>query len=479
MQTAVHRSGPLETNAKLQLTVSRTPLRLNGNLIFAFVIALFALWLASNDRFDRVVPVAFSTCALVGLFLKLVLGACMRFSNLTLPAVFFWAYFVLMSLPSIYVYLEMDHWIRNTYFLAIQSVLATFPLGVLVANICFKNPTARVRRYAQSPLQATAGDIRFSRVVNVLFLAALAVTAFYVAVSQFIPILKLVLDYSSRIDDVSLRFTITELPRAALYCFALSRSLILPLCVLYLYYMSKVRGLRWKRDYLLTFAAAVVIACLSLERAPLMGLCGMLVCGIAVAYMRRPLAAGAMRSYACILGIAILLSGFISAIQYDSEVDVADFRDGIEHFVVNRITLASARTASMAFETFPTSDHLLHGRYIRMFALITGGEYFESRYAPQLVILPVTFVGDLWRNWGWPAVIGGGVAFGFVFQCIQLVLFRRKTVVSAVFQAILMLICIWLIPANTFGIVTTSLLACSTIGGYMAISYSLGKSRRR
>jgi hypothetical protein len=172
------------------------------------------------------------------------------------------------------------------------------------------------------------------------------------------------------------------------------------------------------------------------------------------------------------------LAGFISALQYDSDVTVAEVGDGVRHVVVNRVLLASARAAALAFEEFPTPEHQLGGRYVRMFSILRGGEYLESRYAPRLVILPVSFVGDLWRNWGWPAVLAGGFVVGFLAQCVQQTLFVQKTVIAAVFQAILCLAFIWLIPGNAFGIVTTSLLLGGWAAGWAAIRRSTGEVRR-
>jgi hypothetical protein len=200
-----------------------------------------------------------------------------------------------------------------------------------------------------------------------------------------------------------------------------------------------------------------------------MALCGMLVFGVAIANMHRPLRLRVVVTLAIVVALAVGLAGFISALQYDSDVNLAEIQEGARHVVVNRILLSSASVAALAFEEFPTPEHFLHGRYVRMFNVLSGGEYVESRYAPKLVILPVSFVGDLWRNWGWPAVLAGGAVIGFLAQFAQLSLLVRKTVLAAVFHAILCLLFIWLIPGNAFGIVTTSLLVLAWGCGWRAV----------
>ena len=449
------------------------PLVAAEDMVATAVVVGVTLLLAFTDG-SRRLAWSFGGCAAIGLTLKLLLGPNLRVRYLTIPGAFLAAYFVLMSLAAVYVHGEMDHWVRDTYFLAMQSVLVTFPLGVLAASGCFRGCAARVERYACEALRVTTGDARFSRLVIVVFWMAMGVAAVYVGASEFVPILKLAFDYSSQIDDISLRFTVSELPKVLLFCLALARSLALPFCTLYLFMMSQVGGRRWRRDFVFVFAASTAIACLSLERAPLMALCGMLAFGVAIANMHRPLQMRTVGALGVVAGLALGLAGFISALQYDSEVTVAEVGDGVRHVVVNRVLLASARASALAFEEFPTTEHQLGGRYVRMFNIVRGGEYLESRYAPRLVILPVSFVGDLWRNWGWPAVLAGGALIGFFSQCVQQSLFVHKTVISAVFQAILCLAFIWLIPGNAFGIVTTSLIVGGWVGGYAAIRRSTG-----
>lgn len=443
------------------------------NAVSAAIVIGLNVWISVFSELDSHAGQCFAVGSIVALGAKFLLGPCLQVSNLTIPAMFLLAYFCLMALPSLMIYSEMDHWARSNYLWCIQSVLVTFPAGVLLATSCFSESGKRVEAYAADRLHITPGDVAFRQMVYLVFWVAVGVAGIYIAVSEFIPIMKLFVDYSAEIDDLSLRFSITELPRALLFALALSRSLLIPLCMLYLYFMWVAGGSIWRRDFMFVFLTGMVVACLSLERAPAMVLCCMLLFGVAIANTQRLFRLKALRAYATVASIALVVTGLISAIQYDSEADLGEVQDGVQHVVVNRILLASARTSAMAFEYFPSEDSQLRGQYIRMFCLLTGREYLESRYAPRLVILPVSFVGDLWRNWGWPAVLLGGLVAGFGTQAVQVALLRRKTVISAVFQAILILVWIWLIPGNAFGIVTTSLLLCSSVGGYWAIGKSL------
>jgi hypothetical protein len=453
--------------------------RFTEDAIALICIVCLTSYLVIDRDVTSYVPLVFGCCAGIGWMMKVVLGPSLRISYLTLPAVFLATYFLLMSIASISVYKQMDHYIKDTYFLAIQSVLITFPLGVVFANACFDQPNYRISQFARSRILLTLGDIQLANFVSKAFWAAIGVAIAYVAYVEFVPILKIFFDFSSEIDDISLRFSVTEVPRVLLFCLALSRSLVLPLCVLYLFFMSREGGVSWRHRFYFVFISSLIIASLTLERAPPMALCMMLLFGVALHSPSGPFGVSALRGYAIVLSIALLLTGLISAFQYSSDVNSGDVRAGVEHVVANRILNASALAAAWAFEEFPDTEHQLRGQYVRMFALLSGGEYLESRYAPKFVILPVSFVGDLWRNWGWPAVLIGGCVLGFIFQWIQLTLFYRKNITSSVFQAILMLACIWLIPGNAFGIMTTTLIVGTTVFGYFTIKKSLQTQHKK
>lgn len=392
----------------------------------ACAIALTALiaWLTLSGAVDRGALVAFACCAVGGLAMKWALGPSLSFTRLTLPGVFYATYFALMSLASLYVYVEMESPVRGTYLLAVDSVLLTFPAGVIAASLLFRTPQKQVESYSRSPIMVMPRDVQFSRVVYRVFWISVAIAAVYVAMCEFIPILKLFFDYSDRIDDLSLRFLASETPRLLLLAFALSRSLLLPLCVLYFYFMSYAGHGRWRREFVFTFGVALAVNTITLERGPTVVLCAMVLFGVMIANGSRLLSPQLLLRCALVLLLALSVAGLISAYQYTSEATVSDVLDGIEHVLLNRIVLASANACSLAFAEFPGPE-FLEGRYIRLFCVLTGREYMESRYAPPLVILPVSFIGDLWRNWGWPAVLTGGFAAGALFQWIQLLLFRE------------------------------------------------------
>ena len=66
------------------------------------------------------------------LFGRMFLGDSFKLTRLTLPSFFIIAYIVLMSIPSIiWFYAPVNDPIRYTFFVAVQSVLISFPLGVL------------------------------------------------------------------------------------------------------------------------------------------------------------------------------------------------------------------------------------------------------------------------------------------------------------------------------------------------------------
>lgn len=438
--------------------------------VLLLVVGAFLLYLRAEPSTFAIVGV----CWLASLALKVVLGDSLRVNNLSLPSTVYLFYIVLLAVPAVFEFLDMSHPVRYKYLIAVQSVLVTLPLGVYAANLFFVGPGARIRAYAQSKLLPTTADLRVGSFLPLLLLAGLAGPVGFVLTAEHVPLMKVLV--AQPIDDITLRFEVSRIPRAVLFGFALGRQVILPVCMLYCFFMMRFRPRPWGLRFIALLVLATLVASLGLERGPPLAVYVMLLFGVAVCQDVSPLHPRAFPVYALVAGTGLAVAGFLSAYQYQSSPTTADYVDHVQHVAVNRAFL-TADVAARTFERYPNSNTLLHGKYIRMFSLVTGGEYLDSfdyvtdpdmRYS----VLPASFVADLYRNWGLTAVFVGSIGLGFMLQCIQLLLFKTKTIVAAVFQVILLMMSVWYIIGNAFGIVTTAALALSTVSGFVAIRLS-------
>jgi hypothetical protein len=123
--------------------------------------------------------------------------------------------------------------------------------------------------------------------------------------------------------------------------------------------------------------------------------------------------------------------------------------------------------ALRAFETYNYDTYFLEGKFVRLFSVLGGGEYAESASfnVEVLAAAPVTFVGDLWRNWGWLGVLFGSAAYGFLLQTFQVVIFDKWTVLRSAVFVLLILGSLSVIHGNALGIVTLSVIVFTGLLG--------------
>jgi len=470
---------PYASSRKTSLR-SRARISENG-VVFLAIVGTLAFLVAV--RTEPYVLLVFSPLAFVSLVLKMMLGESLKFSNITLPSFFFMMYLALMALPSMYHFGQMETDIRYTYLLAMQSVMVTLPFGVWLASLFLAMPNETIRRYATSPVTVTAGDREFVPVYYALLLFAAFAVAAFLLYAPYIPLLKLFVDVSDKVDDWTLRYVAYEQPMVVQFLYAIARRFALIICVLYAYFMSQQKGQAWRTAFWCLFALSLVASSLSLDRGPPVIMVAMFLVAIPIARGLPFFSTRGLLTRAGVLAAACGVGGVISAFQYRSNPSGEFIRSEVNRVAFERILLSPSFIAAKTFERYAGPDTFLHGRRVRMFSVLTGREYVKSTdyivdHEERLSLLPATFVGDLWRNWGWPAVILGGILVGFAYQCIQVLLFVVKTAAAAVFQTLLLFACITLIPGNAFGILTTAVLVLGSAVGYWSIRWSLHGTKR-
>lgn len=422
-------------------------------------------------------------CAVFSMVLRRFLYESLRASNLTLPSVFFYSFVVLTCIPSLICVGTFNSSMRSIYILAIHSVLLTFPIGILMANFLFVNVSHRVRVYGKSSVQVTAGDLRFFPAFIFSLIVSIIGVGSYFIFSRNIPILSIIFEHGSRYDELDLRLAIYELPLVVQLYFALTYRCILPICVLYAFFVSRVRH-SWKGVFWFLLIINLFVCSFTLERGPavglmvMMGFASMVAGGWPILSWRRVLVIVVM------LSVALLVGGILTIYQTGKERSLAALLDGCQHMLVERIFYDNSKMASLTFDTFSTESSLLHGKHWRILSILPGWEYTkleDTSTLDGLHYLPVGFVADLWRNWGWSAVLIGGVLYGFMLQFIQLSLFKHKTAIAAIFQVIIMLNALFPIIGLALGAVTTAIFVLCGIVGYIAIrcSENMNNANRR
>src|SRR5258708_35663436 len=113
----------------------------NENRLWLLIMLLPAILLITSTGYDLQAMAIFCLCAVIFLIQCVLLGESLGLNHFTIPSCFMLICIAILLIPSIQTLTNLRPPIRYTYFAAIQSVLITFPLGVGLANLLFRQPT--------------------------------------------------------------------------------------------------------------------------------------------------------------------------------------------------------------------------------------------------------------------------------------------------------------------------------------------------
>lgn len=421
------------------------------------------------DDLFFVVNVLASTVLIFLVLKKFLLGHSLKLSRLTLPSFFIVAYIILMPLPSIIWFYHSVHRIRYTYFLAVQSVLISFPLGVGLANIFFRHPARVITDFLSPSLSKTRHDsyllpfYTFMLFSSILIIAALALTMDYV------PLFGALTGYG-KISGKLVRHSIYRVPDSIHYAHALAMRMLLPFCLLYSYFMAYLYKRGWKCTFWITVLFGSFSSLLTFERVYPLSLFVLLALAVyfknsqQISNIHRPsmseifiVSKSRIRFAVLILAIfvlAIFAGAIISRTQYNLPLDLRSLWNALIAFPIRRIWLNPSYMAYIHFEEFNNAPTFLYGRSIRLLSLF--GVKFHHTVSPS-------FVADLWINFGWFGVIIGTIIIGFILQFIQLWLFRRKSIPTLIIYIMLLLNAVWLIYGHVLSTMVVSVYLLSIL----------------
>ena len=396
---------------------------------------------------------------------RVCIGRSLSFTETTLPSFFLLSYILILVVPMTVLFNSIESDAKNLYFSALLVTLIVFPLGVLAANLISGHKHFSGFNY----LRTISRDRSFELSYWLFLIVAFVIIILFFIFSQHVQLIDLIMQNSDN-DVESQRFAQAELPKSLQYFFEIARRILLPMCVLYAYFMRHLYKGEWNLLFYATFIVALFVSLLTLDRSPVLGLFAMLGLAYFVANRRT----GNLRwsSLAIVIVIALLLSGVVSVFQYQTEsIDLGQVIDIAWYVLTYRIFESPIQMALYVFETYNYDTYFLNGDYVRLFSILPGIEYSESmsNVAPPFSVGPVTFVGDLWRNWGWIGVVSGAFSFGFIFQVIQIMIFRKLTVARATVYVLLLLGSLTILHGKALGVMTLSVIFLGAILGVLIL----------
>lgn len=415
-------------------------------------LALHNLRHTTSD--DLLFVVAVLSSALIALLVisKALLGNAMQLKHLTIPSFFVAIYIVLMSLPAIlWFYADIQKPARYTYFIAIQSVLVTFPIGVFFAKALIPYAWRVTGGSFSLPMQQSEEDRYAVRYWILMLGASLLVATIYLVTSPYVPLIGALTSYGD-VAATDVRRAIVAEGSLIHYGHALTARLLLPFCLLYSYFMAYLYGGRWRWLFWPTLAVAGFVSALTFDRMFPFSVVLYLV--LAVYFKHGDQAARAtteldggsrgmarlrLTGYvAALLLVAMLVGGVVSLTQFNQPLGREIITETSSSFFVNRVLLDPSFMAYIYFDEFNSPDIFLYGTGFHVLISHLFGIEFRPTISPS-------FVAELWMNFGWYGVLLGSVLVGFGLQTIQAKVFDRKSVTSLALFIILALNGAWII----------------------------------
>lgn len=418
-----------------------------------FIFSGLAGFLAFHQDWHALQIVAlfwFSLCAL-----KALVGDALRFSRPTLPSLFLFAYIALMAVPSVKWFFEAPSAVNIRYLFSVQSVLAAFPFGVALAVCITRNASVHTKAFLYGVLQKTKADKAAFPFFLFFLISTIPILFLYAYYAHRIQLLDILRSASPSVGAEEFRFAQKEVPDFVHILFEFLRRFALPFSMLYAYFLSSFSGISWKRAFWVLFAVTLLTSSLTLDRAEPVALFIMLI--FAHILIKKTSVFAFMRN-AKLLGIAALAmvaGGLISIFQYQGTFSVSRAIATTWHVFFSRIFLDPSFMALRAFREFPDVSDFLHGSSIKLLGLVSGTE--------AVSYYPASFVGDLWRNFGFWGVVIGSMGFGFFFQYVQDAFFQRKSAFTLSVYVIFLVNAIWLIFGNALGTVSLMVFAFGLI----------------
>lgn len=397
--------------------------------------------------------------------------------HLTLVGFFYIFYILRIYIPSFIVYFNHPGDYRDIFMFAVQSVLITFPLGVLLINGLAKFKTKEIKRYFQKPVE-TKTNFHFRIVFWTLLIFGVAAALFHIFQMKTIPLFYLIKNpgdwqHAAILREGSLKL----IPSVSLrYLAAWLKTLILPflsLIGLGMFLISKKREKNfWGISFIIALSFTLFYVSLTIAKSPVVVVFLMLF----IFWYLFKSGRVSKKLWAIFFILVLAFPIFITLMRYPEDgIGPIRFLEVTKKIFI-RIFYIPCKVLYPYFEVFPDKIDFLYGRSISLVPLF-GQEHFNVpnyvyKYSHEVGLLKGTyiesgnanaaFIGNLWADFGKTGVLLGSFLVGMLTQIIQIFLFRRKkTILSFATFAFLVY--------GFSGLISTSITTLLLTGGIIIV----------
>ena len=363
--------------------------------------------------------------------------------QLTIPGFFYSAYTLILFFPSFYVAFDKPELYRNTYLIAVTSVMLTYPVGVGIANLVMRFHPVEIRRYFRTRIANKGPEIHDKVVFALLLAGSLGFVLLYLVEVPRIPLLYAVQNPGEYQQLTILREEAFKLLNSRfIYIYNWLKEFIIPVMVaLSLGFTLYTKSRSWLLMLVLTLAVGLLYNGATLARMPVVVI-AMVTLLFTYMYYRGQLSVKFLVAAAVLVVAFPIFSVLIR--QFSVGVGLLDAFEGL----FRRIFYTPANALYYFFEVFPHEIGFLHGRSIGELAHLMGEPHFSTarylydyRHSGGLAsgYSNAGFIGNFYADFGLPGVLIIGVMLGTAMQTIQIHLLRKKrTILRMAVYAFLM-----------------------------------------
>jgi len=354
------------------------------------------------------------------------------FQRVTIMSFWYWSYLAMIFIPAFCVYADQGGPSRETYLLAVESVLLSVPLGALVISRVLRFGLREEELFFRMPPCASRSGPRLIRLYKFLLLVAFGLTAFYLTEVKTIPLLYLIQHPGEHLQLALLREDALKLLDSNFsYAYGILGGVLFPFLILIsLGFYLHTKRKPWRRLFLLSLFAGIFYASLTIAKSPVAAI--FLMVALFMYFYR-----GGTISWKVLAGFLILILVFplavVLGISFGTDIGVPQALAAIG----TRLFYRPSEVLYYYFEVFPSHVGYLHGRSVGKLAWLLGSRYFDTPNfvgvygfkGPETldtISANAAFIGNLNADFGMWGVLLGGVLAGAIMQATHVHLVRRR-----------------------------------------------------
>lgn len=352
-----------------------------------------------------------------------------NFTKMKLIGYFWYTYLIMIYIPSIVIYFEKVSPYRDTYIFAVQSVFITIPVGAFIANkILLFHETEAEEFYRSSPTVHDTPSLR--KRFCWLFILAIGFTIIYMIELKTLPLWEVI--KRPNIYDLAIKLRVESflhLKSKLIYVYSWLRSFLYPFLIIYsLGNYLLIRRKFWKQMFIASLLMGIFNNSITLEKLPVAAIFIML--GLFYLFYRK----WKVNTLFLIFLPVVILAGPILILTIVMPKQHVILQK-IFQSIIARGFYVPAEVLYLYFEIFPAKIDFLSGASIKTLSTLLGKDFFN---VPEFVFrywfnVPFTrghanaaFIGNMYANWGTTGVLVIGLIAGFIFQLLQIFIYRQK-----------------------------------------------------